>query len=680
MRTLFLQQMNYYVNWHRIGLIFILVVQTGFYSLNLYSQKIVRLSINALPIKASIGIPGENDLYSFETDIRMGGTYTVQTYGKMDSYMYLYKLDGNTPIVLKEDDNSGIDNNAMISMRQEARMTYYIRIKSNSSNNLGTYYINVVREPYLQPPVNLTGIGSFISASQGSVTLSWEAPWSEITPVRYRVYKSTAESGPFSRISETTNRHIKYTLPRGSNFWYYVTAVYPRPIGVSVQSNKVNVNADATILIDDGSPKNASIYTPGQEDWYRFYIPNYSLPVYVYEISVHGTSGPMDMLAYLYDSDMTTLYDKDENTNPYFDANLIGASYLYDKWLYIKVKANTINSATGSYGISVRRLPLEENANKDLLVNAPPFEGFSAGSGGSTQFLFKSSESGTYTIQTHGNLKTTLNLYAIDDNGHPNIIEQSQGNGEGQNALISRDLTPNTQYMVGFTGYFPQNVPGDYSIEVNGPISSLVVDDPYKSNCRINIAGETDWYKFKTGATSIYTIRQFVNAAMIMSLYQNDQITLIAQDGDMMSFYQSIEINLSPNTWYYVRLRSVGRYTCCYYYGVGVYTGPNVTLTLNAVATDAVIDGPGEMDWYSFQTGAAGNYTIETYGNLDTFMSIYNHLYGPASPLIDDDNSGTNNNAKITQSLNANTWYFIKIRGSNSNLNGSYSIDVQGPM
>jgi hypothetical protein len=669
--------MDYHINWYRIALFSIFIVLTGFYSFNVKSQTAEPLTIDVLPRKASISFPGENDLYRFEITIRMeGGTFTIQTYGKMDTYMYLYRLDGTTPIPIKEDNNSGIDNNAKITVNLQAKMIYYVRLKANSPNAIGTYYINVVREPYLQPPNNLIGTGRLISVNQGSINLRWDAPWSEIPPLKYYVFKSTTETGTFSRISTTSLRHIKYTLPKGSTFWYCVRAVYPS--GVSVQSKKVSVTADAPILNDDGATTNASIDTPGQEDWYRFYIPDYHLPVYLYEIKVSGTSGQMDMVAYLYESDLTTLQDKDENTNPYFGANLIGGTYVPNKWLYIKVKAYPFSSATGSYGISVLRPPLDVNPRKELLVNAPAFESMNI-DGGSAGYTFKTAEAGTYTIQTHGNQKTTLALYVVKDNGLLDILEIKQDGGEGQNALISRDLTANTKYVVGFSGYLPQNVSGDYSIEVNGPIVPLVVDDPYKSDCRISLAGESEWYKFQTGAAGTYTIRQFVNCSMVLSLYESNQITLIAQDGDYMLTYQTVEQTLNPNTWYYIRLRSVGRYSCCYYYGVGVFTGPEVILTVNAAVTDAVIDGAGEMDWFGFQTGAAGTYTIQTYGSLNTYMYLYSHMWAPASPIAEDDNSGTNNNARITQNLNANTWYWVKIRGSNSSFTGPYSIDVKAP-
>lgn len=96
---------------------------------------------------------------------------------------------------------------------------------------------------------------------------------------------------------------------------------------------------------------------------------------------------------------------------------------------------------------------------------------------------------------------------------------------------------------------------------------------------------------------------------------------------------------------------------------------------IEAKATEAKIGGPGEQDLYKFTVASAGHYTIETEGPTDLVMS----LYGPDSQtaLIDeDDDSGTDRNAKIMVDLTPGV-YYVQIRHYNSaGGTGSYGIKV----
>lgn len=83
---------------------------------------------------------------------------------------------------------------------------------------------------------------------------------------------------------------------------------------------------------------------------------------------------------------------------------------------------------------------------------------------------------------------------------------------------------------------------------------------------------------------------------------------------------------------------------------------------------------PNEEQWYKFLTGPACTYNIQTYGSMDTYMVLYD---SNRSTMIAEDNNGAGSgyNAKIAITLDANTWYYVKIKGYN-NSTGGYSIDV----
>lgn len=92
-------------------------------------------------------------------------------------------------------------------------------------------------------------------------------------------------------------------------------------------------------------------------------------------------------------------------------------------------------------------------------------------------------------------------------------------------------------------------------------------------------------------------------------------------------------------------------------------------------ATQAEIGQPGEQDLYKFAATSAGRYTIETEGTTDVVMS----LYGPDNQtklVAEDDDSGTDRNAKIVADLTPSI-YYVQVRHYNSaGGTGSYGIKV----
>ena len=66
-------------------------------------------------------------------------------------------------------------------------------------------------------------------------------------------------------------------------------------------------------------------------------------------------------------------------------------------------------------------------------------------------------------------------------------------------------------------------------------------------------------------------------------------------------------------------------------------------------------------------------YIILTYGNMDTYMYLYES--DQTTLIVEEDNGGSGNNALIRQCLNANTWYYVKVKAY-STTTGCYGIGV----
>ena len=71
---------------------------------------------------------------------------------------------------------------------------------------------------------------------------------------------------------------------------------------------------------------------------------------------------------------------------------------------------------------------------------------------------------------------------------------------------------------------------------------------------------------------------------------------------------------------------------------------------------------PAEQKNYIVEPDASGNYTIQSFGNSDTLMVLFEEVNGELKFLAGDDDSGTNFNAQITQRLYPSRKYVLRIR------------------
>ena len=98
-------------------------------------------------------------------------------------------------------------------------------------------------------------------------------------------------------------------------------------------------------------------------------------------------------------------------------------------------------------------------------------------------------------------------------------------------------------------------------------------------------------------------------------------------------------------------------------------------LIINGPEAQGTISSAGESDLYTFSVTAAGTYTIETSGMMDTFLS----LFGPDSEttlIAEDDDSGPARLSLLVQHL-AVGQYFVRVRHWSPNDTGSYGVSVR---
>jgi hypothetical protein len=101
------------------------------------SKPVVDLKLGARSTQASLGAPGEEDLYRFIVDT--AGRYVLKTTGTTDVKMGLYGPDNQT-VQIAEDDDSGWLTNAKIDTTLNPG-TYYLKVKHFHPTGTGSYRV-----------------------------------------------------------------------------------------------------------------------------------------------------------------------------------------------------------------------------------------------------------------------------------------------------------------------------------------------------------------------------------------------------------------------------------------------------------------------------------------------------------------------------------------------------------
>ncbi|MBA3493612.1 MAG: pre-peptidase C-terminal domain-containing protein [Gammaproteobacteria bacterium] len=102
----------------------------------------VELGVNAAPAPATIGVPGEEDLFKFT--VTSGGRHTIETDGQTDVVMKLFGPNSQTSLIA-EDDDGGVGLNARI-VADIIPGQYFVPIRHfNKARGTGSYSIRVSR-------------------------------------------------------------------------------------------------------------------------------------------------------------------------------------------------------------------------------------------------------------------------------------------------------------------------------------------------------------------------------------------------------------------------------------------------------------------------------------------------------------------------------------------------------
>jgi hypothetical protein len=374
---------------------------TGDLSIGKYYEP--QLTVDGSAASGNLSVSNQEDWYRFTTGT--SGSYTIETHGAVDTYMYLYQSDKTTLITYNDD--GGVSNCSKIVQSLSSSTTYSVKVKGYNGGAVGAYTIDVKSAAAtFNPPRSLAATGG-----NAQVSLSWSAPSSkpllgDETPEKraeierlglsndpmykvvsskaegaestlglsnYKIYRSTSQNGTYTSIgTSTTTSYTNTGLTNGATYWYYVTAVYTSPSGESAGSNTVSATPSSgtteRLLTVDGSAASGNLSVSNQEDWYRFTTGTSGS----YTIETHGA---VDTYMYLYQSDKTTLitYNDDGGVS---NCSKIVQSLSSSTTYSVKVKGYN-GGAVGAYTIDVKSAARSTAAtfnSKYVLQNYPnPF-------------------------------------------------------------------------------------------------------------------------------------------------------------------------------------------------------------------------------------------------------------------------------------------------------------------
>ena len=100
----------------------------------------VELGVNAAPTSANIGVPGEEDLFTFTAT--SSGRHTIETDGQTDVVMKLFGPNSNTNLIAEDDDGGDGRNSRIVADIIPGQ--YFVQIRHyNKANGTGSYHIGV---------------------------------------------------------------------------------------------------------------------------------------------------------------------------------------------------------------------------------------------------------------------------------------------------------------------------------------------------------------------------------------------------------------------------------------------------------------------------------------------------------------------------------------------------------
>lgn len=348
--------------------------------------------------------------------------------------------------------------------------------------------------------------------------------------------------------------------------------------------------------------------------------------------------------------------------------------------------ANTIESVTVENGHTL--MPGGDVDWYEITLPAD-FSSFPGAEGGAALFQM--------VVKTEGGTDTRLSLYGPDD---PNLFIIENDDAQDSNAQVTTLVQPGETYWAAVSGY-GSDTTGPYILNSRVMIAQTDSYEPNNSQDTATMitpstppqehslspAGDEDWFQVNLEEPTEPYILQLATGSDIdtfMELY--DQYGNMIQSDDDSAGNGNARINLTVEKTgtYYLKVRGYDTST------QGDYTLSALRTILqvdeyepdDTMAQATLLDPQGppqnhtfvdsnDIDWLRLDIEVASQLSLETSGDVDTYLTLYN---AQGSMILSDDDTGPDVNALIQETLQPGV-YFIKVNPVSDNLiNAPYSI------
>ncbi|MEN8162793.1 MAG: hypothetical protein ABFS37_01580 [Acidobacteriota bacterium] len=345
-----------------------------------------------------------------------------------------------------------------------------------------------------------------------------------------------------------------------------------------------------------------------------------------------------------------------------------------------------------------------DDPGNDYLAEATPLPGC-----GTTQaaidcvgdldyYWLNAPNSGSFTFETTGSTDTELRLY--DANG--DAIASDDDSGADTNARITYTLVGGQKYSVAVNEY-GNNGTGDYALVISGCTGGGCGTDPGNddlasatalagcptTHAGIDCIGDVDVYKIIAPNSGNYSFDSYsgeTDTALV--IFDSNGVSIASDDNSGNGHSAHIDLDLTGGLTYFIQVNesgndATGSYTLqiggCSAGGCGNDPGnddPNTATVLSGCgSTPAAFDCTGDIDYYSLVTPSSGSFTFETTGSSDTLLQLFD---GSGNQIDQDDDSGTDRNARIVAQLSAGQTYRVRVSEYNDDDTGDYTLVVSG--
>jgi hypothetical protein len=209
------------------------------------------------------------------------------------------------------------------------------------------------------------------------------------------------------------------------------------------------------------------------------------------------------------------------------------------------------------------------------------------------------------------------------------------------------------------------------------PAAELRLDTDVSGNIS---EGAIYWYRVRAAQNGNLTVETNGSLDTYMEAYDESYNLLGADDDSGNGYNARLNINAVAGQSYLFKVKAFNNEISGPYRVWASHRGIAPMIAANTVITElrigTMVSGNlsgGEEYWYSIRSAQSGYVTVETSGNIDTYLEVYDSSYNLFSQ---DDDGGEGSNAKIVIIASAGTTFFYKLKGYSSIVSGPYRISA----